>query len=124
MPESPTPTAPETETVAAGDQLEPAAQRLDADIFDTAATVPALLAQLAGISSMCWEFPGRAGVFDSDLADEAVNLAWNRLLELDREAPGLGMATNAQLKEELRSREESGHTDDNYRTFDGDDSNA
>ncbi len=60
---------------------------MTADLFASADSTGALLAQLAGAASTCWSDLPAAGTFDTDQAVLFVTAALARLEELQGEQP-------------------------------------
>jgi hypothetical protein len=87
-----------------------------------------------GAASACWEnmftdkrnpdgtrIETNAGVFQDDRAREVAEDLLMRIKVLTGLGePHLGLATNAQLREELKAREETGNVEDDYRTLEPD----
>jgi hypothetical protein len=70
-----------------------------------------------GAASACWDNLSGAGVFRDDQARQVAEHLLDRVKILTGfEEPHLGLATNAQLREELSTREKMGNTEDDYRT--------
>ena len=74
-----------------------------------------ILGLLVGEASVCWN-PKPKGVFDSAGAAKAVDRTEKEIKAL-MDKPNLGLATNKELLEELKTRIEI-HWDLNYRTID------
>jgi hypothetical protein len=73
---------------------------------------------IIGWGSVCWSDMSGTGVFDVVKAREAAEDLLMRVKVITGFGdPHLGLATNAQLREEMRAREEMGHTEDDYRTL-------
>jgi hypothetical protein len=74
--------------------------------------------QAVGAASTCWESLSDTGVFQEDRARAVAEDLLEKIHVFTRyDTPSLGLATNAELREELRVREEMGFTDDDYRTL-------
>lgn len=56
-------------------------------MFDSVFDARELIGQAVGAGSVCWENPAGAGVFDSTMAAEVADAAWNRLRILLAERP-------------------------------------
>lgn len=48
-------------------------------MFDSVFDARELIGQAVGAGSVCWENPEGAGMFDSTMAAEVADAAWNRL---------------------------------------------
>lgn len=71
-----------------------------------------------GAASVCWDNPAGAGVFREDVATQvAEDLLMKVKVITSFGEPSLGLATNAELREELQVRADLGHGDDQYRTM-------
>lgn len=88
---------------------------------ETHESLVSVVYQAVGAASVCWENMSGTGVFDDVRAREvAEDLLEKISVFTGLGEPHLGLATNAQLREELRVREEMGHTDDDYQTLEPD----
>lgn len=77
------------------------------------------ITQAIGAASTCWDNLMGAGVFESERAGEIAKELIGKVIHVTGFGePSLGLATNAELENELKVRKEMGFTDPEYRTMD------